>query len=268
MDRIFDLPPRSASMPSPGADFPLSAAAAPPMLGPIPRKLSGRRDSEMVLSDGPITPPESPSPEEMAVSHSSTQIQSQNHNNMVQPPLEIVMTDTAQVVQVLDYPVTPVSQVPETPDAMDTMDEDTGNSEQTLSIGRQPVRSLSQENIDLPGTNTLKLTDFNVRGTLGEFAPMSFLCGVQYLVWLLRDWNIRKGASRTPEKLSCATRLSKLLRYENSSQKRDCSAQAGRTCSCRAIHPLAHSTPFHCRPLCDFSRRAERVHVAFICPWR
>ncbi|KAH8117233.1 AGC/PKA protein kinase [Phellopilus nigrolimitatus] len=147
MDRLYDLPPRSASLPSPGTMFPHGYFQP---LNPVPRKLSSRRDSEMVISEGPITPPESPGPEDMVV-------------NQVQQPLEIVMEDTRQVAQ-MDYPVTPVSQIPDTPDAME---EDTERNNQSLSIQMQPVRSLSQENIQVPGTNALKLTDFEMRGTLG-----------------------------------------------------------------------------------------------------
>ncbi|KAI5124331.1 hypothetical protein M0805_008938 [Coniferiporia weirii] len=149
MDRLNDLPPRSASLPSPGTVFP--AGYFQP-LSTAPRKMSARRDSEMVLSEGPITPPESPGPEDA--------LPTQTHQ-----PLEIVMEDTVQVVQVrTDYPATPVSQVPQTPDSMD---EDIEKTDQYLDILRQPVRSLSSENLQMPSTSTLKLTDFEVRGTLG-----------------------------------------------------------------------------------------------------
>ncbi|OCB84171.1 Pkinase-domain-containing protein [Sanghuangporus baumii] len=172
MDHLYELPPRSASMPSPGTVFPpgffqplLSPA---PIQGYPPRKMSGRRDSEMVLSEGPITPPESPSPEDLNMSHPyHPQAQNQPLSQQLhqqQQPLEVVMEDMSQPVQV-EYPVTPVSQAPENPDAMD--EDSTTQNEQNLSIVRQPVRSLSQENLDLPRTNTVKLTDFEVRGTLG-----------------------------------------------------------------------------------------------------
>ena len=61
MDRLHDLPPRSASMPSPGAELPMGRY---PPFQPFARKSISRRDSEMVLSEGPITPPMSPGPEE------------------------------------------------------------------------------------------------------------------------------------------------------------------------------------------------------------
>ncbi|THG98222.1 hypothetical protein EW145_g7462 [Phellinidium pouzarii] len=107
----------------------------------------------MLLSEGPITPPESPGSENM--------IMNEDHQ-----PLEIVMEDTtSKTVQVhMDYPATPVSQVPETPVSMD---EDAGPLSQSLAILRQPVRSLSSENMQMPSTRTLRLTDFEVRGTLG-----------------------------------------------------------------------------------------------------
>lgn len=156
MDRIYeyDLPPRSASMPSPGTMFPpgyfqpLNAAAATTASS---RKLSSRRDSEMVLSEGPITPPESPGLEEFSLGQEQ------------QPTLEIVMEQTQTPFSQVDYPATPVSQTP------DEMDEDTIPEDHTLAISRQPVRSLSQEHIEMPRSNSLRLTDFEVRGTLGKF---------------------------------------------------------------------------------------------------
>lgn len=64
MDRFYDdLPPRSASMPSPGTNF--TPVGFQPMDALMYRKLS-RRDSELILSEGPITPPESPGPESKA----------------------------------------------------------------------------------------------------------------------------------------------------------------------------------------------------------
>lgn len=165
---VYELPPRSASMPSPGTVFPpgfFQPLLSPtPIQGYPPRKMSGRRDSEMVLSEGPITPPESPGPEEVNMSHPyppQNQSQAPSH----QQPLEVVMEDMSQPVHQVEYPVTPVSQAPENPDAMD--EDSATQSEQNLSIVRQPVRSLSQENLDLPRTDTVKLTDFEVRGTLG-----------------------------------------------------------------------------------------------------
>lgn len=144
MDRIHELPPRSASMPSPGTVLP------PGYLQPIPRKLSARRDSEMVLSDGPITPPESPGPEDMIT------------DQIPQPPVEIIIGDRQNAVSI-DYPATPVSQPPETPDAME---EDAEPNEEIVSAPISTARSLSEE-ITMPGTYSLKLTDFEVRGTLG-----------------------------------------------------------------------------------------------------
>ena len=100
MDRLHELPPRSASMPSPGTELPVGR------FQPFARKSISRRDSEMVLSEGPITPPESPGPEDMSL------------NQGPQPPLEIVMEQTQAHVTHVDYPATPVSQTP------DDMDED------------------------------------------------------------------------------------------------------------------------------------------------
>lgn len=111
-----------------------------------------RRGSEMVLSEGPITPPESPSPEDMAAAQAQQQAQAQ-----------VVKEEVPQEVQI-DYPVTPISQVPETPDSRD---EEMEVDSQYFAISRQPVRSLSSENLQSSDSSSLKLTDFEVRGTLG-----------------------------------------------------------------------------------------------------
>lgn len=160
-DRLYyDLPPRSASMPAPGTVFPVG------YFSPIPRKLSNRRDSEMVLSEGPITPPESPGPEEMATDPPLLQQMQVPYQQIQQPhlvpqPTQIVVEDR-QIVNI-DYPATPVSQPPETPVAME---EDAVHDEQAVNILRVPSRALSEENVE-HDTGALRLTDFEVRGTLG-----------------------------------------------------------------------------------------------------
>lgn len=146
MDRLHDLPPRSASLPSPGASYPVPPIG---LFQPFPRRLS-RRGSEMMMSDGPITPPESPGPED-------------------QQPLDAPMEDDPIV-----YPPTPVSEVTE--DTSSAM----GEEEEQPSGGVEEVaapslaRSLSDENMQSYNVSTLRLTDFEVRGTLGEvpFAPV------------------------------------------------------------------------------------------------
>lgn len=149
MDRLnYDLPPRSASMPAPGTVFPVG------YFQPIPRKLSNRRDSEMVLSEGPITPPDSPGPQEMATDQPPIAYQQQQ-------PTQIIVEDR-QFVNI-EYPATPVSQPPETPIAME---EDMTPSGQELGSVRAPSRALSEENVE-HDTGSIKLTDFEVRGTLG-----------------------------------------------------------------------------------------------------
>lgn len=187
-----DLPPRSSSMPSPGTAFPQRYFQ--PLVSNTPqRKMSGRRDSEIMLSEGPITPPESPSSTQMDLEpqpalspasgailpppppflhhQQSFQQQQQQHANV---PLQVVLNHvrgpsfsqcTSVSTAAADYPVTPVSQ---DPDDLDE-DEPMQDAPQAPSIALQPLRSLSQENIDLPSTRSLVLRDFEVRGTLGAF---------------------------------------------------------------------------------------------------
>lgn len=108
----------------------------------------------MVLSEGPITPPDSPGPQEMATDQPPIAYQQQQ-------PTQIIVEDR-QFVNI-EYPATPVSQPPETPIAME---EDMTPSGQELGSVRALSRALSEENVE-HDTGSIKLTDFEVRGTLG-----------------------------------------------------------------------------------------------------
>jgi len=79
------------------------------------------------------------------------------------------MEQSAPLIDVpAEYPATPVSMPPQTPVSMDECDSESMVEEPTVPIIKQPTRSLSDENIHLSSTtDTLKLTDFDVRGTLG-----------------------------------------------------------------------------------------------------
>lgn len=121
----------------------------------------------MVLSEGPITPPESPGSEQMDLEADAgpSALPLQHHASY---PLEVSMeqnSSTLQGMQHADYPVTPISQDPETPSEPE--EDPIGSVHDVPSITNQPLRSLSQENIDLPSTRSLILRDFEVRGTLG-----------------------------------------------------------------------------------------------------
>ena len=147
MDRLHELPPRSASMPSPGTELPVGR------FQPFARKSISRRDSEMVLSEGPITLPMSPGPDE----HLQQQMLSQQDVPVVDAPQPSDAT----------YPMTPSSQMSDTQDIEDEMDivqDDTVEMqvEQTHTPPPQPP-----EQGDVQGTRSLRLTDFDVRGTLG-----------------------------------------------------------------------------------------------------
>ena len=133
------------------------------------RKLS-RRDSEMILSEGPITPPESPGPESKAPGLADQQsLQQLHHQTQTQVNTNVVNTDQSkQSLPHIDYPATPVSQVPETPDGRDEdMEVEAEVDSHYLAISKQPVRTLSSENLQSSSSDSLKLTDFEVRGTLG-----------------------------------------------------------------------------------------------------
>lgn len=82
---------------------------------------------------------------------------------------EDAMEQSAPLIDVpAEYPATPVSMPPQTPVSMDECDSESMVEEPTVPIIKQPTRSLSDENIHLSSTtDTLKLTDFDVRGTLG-----------------------------------------------------------------------------------------------------
>ena len=183
MDRFYDdLHPRSASMPSPGTNIP--PIGFQPMDALMYRKLS-RRDSEMILSEGSITPPESPGPESKTAGLAEKQQQQSlqqrlPHQSQTQINKNVVNTNhSKESPPHIDYPATPVSQVPETPDGRDEdMDMEVEVDSRYLAISKQPVRMLSSENLQSSSSDSLKLTDFEVRGTLGmSFFPF-FLLGL------------------------------------------------------------------------------------------
>ena len=139
MDRYYGLGPRSYSMPSPGF-IPQTT-----FFHPIPRKMS-RRDSEMILSDGPITPPISPPPPNQVPT-------------LPTPPVPVATSmETGQPQEAIQYPATPVSE---------SQEEYPMDDDESESVPRAPARLLSDENLRLTESLPLKLTDFEVRGTLG-----------------------------------------------------------------------------------------------------
>ena len=159
MDRLDELPPRSASMPSPGTDLPIGR------FQPFARKSISRRDSEMVLSEGPITPPMSPGPDDR-----------QHQQPLSQD--DIVVMDVIQPSSDAAFPMTPSSQ-PSNNHEMIVEEEVEMEQDISLDVQVQPSsRSLSREQEDIAGTRSLKLTDFEVRGTLGMFCVPHFCGGV------------------------------------------------------------------------------------------
>ena len=157
-----------------------------------------RRDSEMVLSEGPITPPDSPGPEDM--------IPMDLHQ-----PVEVSMAveDGRQSAHV-DYPATPVSQT----EGSDAMEEDIMQVEQVQDIPKPPSRSLSEENLERPGTSSLKLTDFEVRGTLGEWPSLYAYILMKLTNVSIRYWYFRESPSGSFARIIRKAGIDKLLCFE------------------------------------------------------
>ncbi len=131
------------------------------------------------------------------------------------------MEQSASLIDVpAEYPATPVSMPPQTPVSMDECDSESMVEEPIVPIIKQPTRSLSDENIHLSSTtDTLKLTDFDVRGTLGKSCS-HMITAVNILNRLTRNRNVRKGPPRPPSDIFRAGGDVKIFRFKNPAQGR------------------------------------------------
>ncbi|KDQ60624.1 hypothetical protein JAAARDRAFT_31588 [Jaapia argillacea MUCL 33604] len=143
----MDLPvhsfPRSASLPIPSGDL-----RATNLFQPVPI----RRDSEAMLSEGPITPPMSPKPQSEANREGGAIVVD------VQPRF------SGAGVQREMSPDQPTSSV-QTP-MLSHRQPESGEDERPRTPPKPPLRLLENEQSHLR-KGTLRLTDFEVKGTLG-----------------------------------------------------------------------------------------------------
>jgi hypothetical protein len=93
------------------------------------------------------------------------------HQQLSQEEDAVVM-DVIQPSSDATYPMTPSSQLSDNHDM--TMEAEEVEMEQDTLMDtpvQQASRSPSQEREEIPVTKSLKLTDFEVRGTLGKHVP-------------------------------------------------------------------------------------------------
>ena len=109
-----------------------------------------RRGSESVISDGIMTPPTSPGP---------------THHIPEDTSMEVELIE-----EVEEYAAVPHDQQPEEP--MQYSPE--AEAVDVLRTPQSPPRRLSDEHIPIETASTLKLTDFEVRGALGELMLLFF----------------------------------------------------------------------------------------------
>lgn len=143
------------------------------------------RDSAVVL-DAPITPPMSPGRSEPEEDSIVVDAEPRYSGPELRPPL------------CLDH-------------AMDVDTQLVAESAEQQSPSQRPARLLEDEKVHLQKSG-LKLTDFEVRGTLGR----SF-CGSHCLLISDRNWNIRSCATCAPSKRLSFLWITELLRIEGSS---------------------------------------------------
>ena len=140
---------------------------------------------------------------------------------------------------------------PQTPVSMD--EDESVAEEPAVPIIRQPTRSLSDENIHLSSaTETLKLTDFDVRGTLGS----STQCGQSESVLIrhTRDRNLWEGVARPPQDLFGGRGNIEIFRSKNPPQGCHRPPPTSGTRQRRTVYSYSCAAPFHRRFIRDFPR--------------
>ena len=238
---------RSASLPSHTA-LALSTTPEPSLF---------RRDSDCMLSDGPITPPLSPgrSEEGEAAIIVDSEPRYSGPGSQLQTSLSHPHLRAVEAARRGSHS-----------HQQDGMDVDT---RPLTSSPRPPQRHLEDEQSHLE-KGTLKLTDFEVKGTLGEFCSMTSLRPIFVMPRATtspRHWHVRASPACAASGLVWADHV-KLLRTEGAPQDRNRPAATGRACERGTVHPITHTPSFHRRPLRNFPGQPQRLHVNVLCSWR
>lgn len=117
-----------------------------------------RRGSEAMISEGPMTPPMSPGHSEEGGMEDSITIDSQpRFSGPTQPPMPSDFLDLKEGADWSD----------------DQGMDETMEGVRTLSPPRQPLRLLEDEHVHVEKSGSLKLKDFEIKGTLGMRRPNS-----------------------------------------------------------------------------------------------
>lgn len=145
---------RSASLPSTTQQLHVS-----------PLNLQAKRDSGYMVIDGPITPPLSPGRSEDGDLHPPVECDpqaalqcSEAQVNPADPQIACSLPGSRRVSREAQQPA-------------EHMQVDSGRS--TLA-SIPPIRHLEDEKSHVHRGDYLKLTDFEVKGTLGEFVPSAY----------------------------------------------------------------------------------------------
>lgn len=224
---------RSASMPNSNHPPRTSPFNAPP-----------KRDSDFMMSEGPITPPLSPghSEDEEPISVDPEPRYSGPSPNTSGAYLQ-PQADTRRASR----------EMLQTEERMEVDTKRMSNSPRA-----PPARHLEDEKSHLEENGTLKLTDFEVKGTLGTL--QSLYRRSQRYKSTSRNGDLCSRSIGQAARLN-SIRLSKLLCSEDSSQIRNCPLETSRACQCRTLYPVPRSPSFYRRPLRHFPGQPQHIHA-------
>ena len=208
MDKLLASTPQTSFLPLASADA---------------RSQSFRRQSVPVIYEGPITPPVSPG----HIEDCSHGAKLPDHEMQPDLPIPASSDGLAQA----DHP----SCLLETPPPQE---------QRSVTPSNKPARLLEDEPNHIAKPGVLRLSDFEVRGALGNDI-FSFFHSCPRLI-MCRYGYVRAGTTRSHE--NCHPWVSERLCNESAAQIRDSPPPPSGTCERRATHPLARTTSIYCGP--------------------
>ena len=199
---------RSASLPSHTA-LTLSTTPDPSLF---------RRDSDCMLSDGPITPPLSPG-------------RSEDGEAIIVDSEPRYSGPAGQLQHSLPHPHLRDMEAARRGRRSHQQEGMEVDSRAPASSPRPPQRHLEDEQSHLE-KGTLKLTDFEVKGTLGESCALTLSRDLflNHEGWKHRDWDVRACSARAAPRVFRSRQHVELLRFEGAPQDRNRSPSTGRAC--------------------------------------
>lgn len=211
-----------------------------------------KRDSGFLAGEGPITPPMSPGPSEEDDGSISVDTEPRYSGHRHEIPIDI---------EARLYSEAGPRRESRNRSSDERMDIDPVRH--ASSSPRPPARHLEDEPTHVD-KGSLKLTDFEVKGTLGKHMTSPPSLAASELTETFRNRNLWSRASCSAAVVVLPINTPKLFRDEGPQEDRGCSTETSRARQCRTLHPITGATSFYCRSLRNFPRQPQYLHVTLL----